>query len=67
VAIDAIATHGLFPHDSLSRIEAQGLLGSVAVTDSHPRAVELCAAHPGGFLRVESIARLMIEHLNANR
>ena len=67
VAIDAVATHGLFPRDSLARIEARGLLGSVAVTDSHPRAVELAAAHPGGFLRVDSTAELLIEHLNANR
>jgi ribose-phosphate pyrophosphokinase len=67
VAIDAVATHGLFPGDSLARIGASGLLGSVAVTDSHPRAVELAAAQQGGFLRVESTASLLIEHLNANR
>jgi ribose-phosphate pyrophosphokinase len=66
VAIDAVATHGVFPSDSLARIEAKGLLGSVAVTDSHPRAVELGAALHG-FLRVESIAGLLVEHLNANR
>jgi ribose-phosphate pyrophosphokinase len=67
VAIDAVATHGLFPGGSLEKIEARGLLGSVAVTDSHPRAVELAAARPDGFLRVESIAGLLVEHLNANR
>lgn len=67
VAIDAVATHGLFPGDSLARIEARGLLGSVAVTDSHPRAVAIAAARPGGFLRVAGTAGLLIEHLNANR
>ena len=66
VAIDAVATHGLFPGDSLARIEARGLLGSVAVTDSHPRAVELAGGR-AGFLRVESTAGLLIEHLISNR
>jgi ribose-phosphate pyrophosphokinase len=66
VAIDAVATHGVFPGESLARIEARGLLGSVAVTDSHPRAVELGGAR-GSFLRVEGIAGLLVEHLNANR
>ena len=63
VAIDAIATHGLFPGDSLSRLAASGLLGSITVTDSHPRA----AALAGGFLRVHSIADLLIQHLISNR
>ena len=62
-----VATHGLFPRDSLDRIRARGLLGSVAVTDSHPRAVELATAHPGGFLRVEGTAGVLIEHLISNR
>jgi ribose-phosphate pyrophosphokinase len=63
VAIDAIATHGLFPGDSLGRIAASGLLGSITVTDSHPRA----AALAGGFLRVHSIADLLVQHLISNR
>jgi ribose-phosphate pyrophosphokinase len=66
VAIDAVATHGLFPGESLARIKGEGLLGSVAVTDSHPRAVAL-GSSGGGFLRVASIANLLVEHLNANR
>jgi len=65
VAIDAIATHGLFPGDSLQRIEASGLFGSIVVTDSHPRAVAL--GKPGGFLQVESTAALLVEHLVSNR
>jgi len=65
VAIDAIATHGLFPGDSLANIEASGLFGAIVVTDSHPRAVAL--GRPGGFLQVESTAALLVEHLVSNR
>lgn len=67
VAIDAVATHGLFPGDSLERIRASGLFGAVVVTDSHPRAVALAAAQTGSFLRVASTAELLIEHLISNR
>ena len=65
VAIDAIATHGLFPADSLAKLEASGLFGAIVVTDSHPRAVALGRA--GGFLQVESTAALLVEHLVSNR
>jgi ribose-phosphate pyrophosphokinase len=63
VAIDAIATHGLFPGDSLGRIAASGLLGRIVVTDSHPRAV----AFQSSFLEVDSTATLLAEHLISNR
>jgi ribose-phosphate pyrophosphokinase len=63
VAIDAIATHGVFPVDSLARIAASGLLGRIVVTDSHPRAVAL----QSGFLEVDSTATLLVEHLISNR
>jgi ribose-phosphate pyrophosphokinase len=63
IAIDAIATHGLFPGDSLARIRATGLFGQVAVTDSHPRAAALAS----GFLHVASTATLLAEHLKVNR
>lgn len=63
VAIDAIATHGLFPGDSLGRIERSGLLGRIVVTDSHPHAVAL----QGRFLEVVSTAQLLAEHLISNR
>ena len=62
-AIDAIATHGLFPGDSVAKLEATGLFGRVVVTDSHPRAV----ARASGFLEVETIAPLLVEHLRDNR
>jgi ribose-phosphate pyrophosphokinase len=63
VAIDAIATHGLFPNNSLARLEQSGLLGRIIVTDSHPRAVALQSP----FLAVDSTATLLAEHLIANR
>jgi ribose-phosphate pyrophosphokinase len=62
-AIDAIATHGLFPGDSLAKIQATGLFGHIVTTDSHPRAVQLA----GEFLQVDGTARLLVEHLIANR
>lgn len=57
--VAAIATHGLFPGDSLATIAASGLLDRIVCTDSHPRAVEL----HDGFLRVTSIAGLVADHL----
>jgi ribose-phosphate pyrophosphokinase len=63
VAIDAIATHGLFPGDSLARIEATGLFGQIATTDSHPRAAALASE----FLHVAGTAELLAEHLKVNR
>jgi len=65
LAIDAIATHGLFPNDSLAKIQASGLLGSVVVSDSHPRAQSL--AQTNTFLQVDSTAQLLLEHLISNR
>ena len=62
-SIDAVATHGLFPGDSLARIQATGLFGQVATTDSHPRAVALRS----DYLHVESTASLLAEHLRSNR
>ncbi|MDB4953006.1 MAG: ribose-phosphate pyrophosphokinae [Myxococcales bacterium] len=63
VAIDAIATHGLFPGESLERLRSTGLFGQIVVTDSHPRAVALT----NEFLHVDSTAQLFIEHLSSNR
>jgi ribose-phosphate pyrophosphokinase len=61
--IDAIATHGLFPGDSLAKLRATGLFGRIVVTDSHPRAVALA----DDFLEVDSTAGLLAEHLISNR
>jgi ribose-phosphate pyrophosphokinase len=61
-AIDAIATHGVFPADSIAKIEATGLFGHIVVTDSHPRA----HAQASAFLEVQSVAPLLVEHLREN-
>ncbi len=61
-AIDAIATHGVLPGDSIDRIRATGLFGRVVTTDSHPRAHALAS----DFLEVESVAPLLAEHLRDN-
>jgi ribose-phosphate pyrophosphokinase len=63
LSIDAIATHGLFPGDSLERLRATGLFGRIVTTDSHPRAVALA----GDFLEVDGTAPVLIEHLISNR
>lgn len=60
-AISAIATHGVFPSDSLACLESSGLFDRLVSTDSHPRA----AALAGGFLSVESVAPLLAEYLSA--
>jgi ribose-phosphate pyrophosphokinase len=63
LSIDAIATHGVLPGDSLEKIHKTGLFGQVATTDSHPRAVALAS----NFLQVDSTAKLLTEHLISNR
>ena len=59
--VHAVATHGIFPGDALARLEQSGVLRSLAVTDTHPRALEL----EGRFLKVASVAELVGAHLRA--
>jgi ribose-phosphate pyrophosphokinase len=61
-SIDAIATHGVLPGDSIEKIRATGLFGRVVVTDSHPHA----HAQVSDFLEVQSVAPLLVEHLRDN-
>ena len=63
LSIDAIATHGVFPNDSLTKLRNSGLLGRVVTTDSHPRARSLAS----DYLQVDSTAALLTEHLKVNR
>lgn len=56
--VHAVATHAIFPGDALERIQKSGLIRSLGVTDTHPRALQLAAD-----LRVASIAPLLVEHL----
>ena len=64
--VDAIATHGILPGNSLAKIQASGLLGRVIVTDSHPNAMALKNDY-ADFLEVDSTASLLAEHLTSNR
>lgn len=57
--VSAIATHAVFPGDSLDTIRATGLFDRIVVTDSHPRAIAL----QDGFLTVKSVAPLVASHL----
>jgi ribose-phosphate pyrophosphokinase len=61
--ISAVTTHGLFPGDSLQKIERSGLLKRLACTDSVPQAQTFASA----FLRVaptaDLFATVLREHL----
>jgi ribose-phosphate pyrophosphokinase len=57
--VAVVATHGLFPGDSLARLQGSGLLSALVTTDSHPRAVALA----DGFLTLVSVAPLLGEAL----
>lgn len=58
-SVAAIATHGVFPGDSLGQLKASGLFSTILCTDTHPRARAL----RGDFLQVESVAELLARHL----
>jgi Phosphoribosylpyrophosphate synthetase len=57
--ITAIATHGVFPGDSLSRLHDSGLFAAIACTDSHVNARRLAGAR----LQVQPIAPLFVPYL----
>jgi ribose-phosphate pyrophosphokinase len=57
----AIATHGLFPGDSLEWIEKSGVVRQIVCTDSHPRARAL----ESPFLKIISISELLVEYLQS--
>ena len=58
-SLAVITTHGLFPGDSFSRLQASGLFTDIVCTDSHPRVREL---EKDG-LQVEATAGLFAPHL----
>jgi ribose-phosphate pyrophosphokinase len=60
-SLQAIATHGLLPGEALNRLRDSGLLTQIVCTNSHPRALEL----EDGFLRVVSIADILVDELRA--
>jgi ribose-phosphate pyrophosphokinase len=53
--IYVIATHGLFPANSLEKIQHSGLIEQMAVTDTHPNSENLAS----NFLIVKSINELI--------
>jgi len=57
--IDVISTHGLFPGDALEKLRQSGVIRTIHVTDSHPRALELKSA----FLKVHLVAPLLVKAL----
>ena len=61
--IASITTHGLFTGDGLKRIRESGLFTGVVCTDSHPNAIQNLEQNPDGFLRVTSIAELLMGKL----
>lgn len=58
----AVATHGIFPGGAFDTITGSGLLDGLACTDTHPNSLEL----PKNKIRVESVAPLLTEYLEAN-
>lgn len=58
--IAAITTHGLFSKGGLEKIKASGLFECVISTDSHPNAL----LYKDGFLKIKTIAELLIEEIN---
>lgn len=62
-SISAIATHGLFPGDSLARLRDSGLLQHIVTTDSHPRATAMAQHANDDFLSVISCAPQLADYL----
>lgn len=58
--VSAIASHGVFPGNSLEKIASSGLLEKIICSDSHPRAREV--RHP--ILEVQSVAPLFVTAIN---
>jgi ribose-phosphate pyrophosphokinase len=59
-SIAAIATHGIFPKDALTKLTASGLFSHVICTDSHPRARQLA----GGLLVVRPVGGLLASFID---
>ena len=58
-SLAAVATHGLFPAESLAKMQASGLFTDIVCTDSHPRALALQAQG----LVVEPVGQLFLPYL----
>jgi len=62
IKVSAIATHGLFPDDSLEKLKNTNLFEKIICTDSHPRAV-LLEKDFKGFLEIKSISEIIYNYL----
>lgn len=58
--IYAIATHGLFTNNALTKIKDQGIIRNVVSSNTHPQAL----LHQGEFLQVKSVAGIIFDYLN---
>ncbi|MBC7476264.1 MAG: ribose-phosphate pyrophosphokinase [Candidatus Sericytochromatia bacterium] len=57
--VSAVATHGIFPANSLQKIKDTNYFQKIICTDSHPRILEL----KNDFLLVKSIDKLLYQYL----
>lgn len=60
--VHAVATHALLPRVALENIRNSGLIRSLSVTDTHPRARQLECS----YLKVTSVASLLVQHLKSS-
>lgn len=60
--VAAVATHGVLPDGAVERLQDSGVIDTLVVTDTHPRAV----AQRSEFLRVVTIAGLLETWLDKN-
>ena len=58
-SLAAVTTHGIFPGESLKKIQDAGVFTDIVCTDSHPRALEFKQAG----LVVEPVADLFLSYL----
>ncbi len=58
-SISAIATHGILPGGAFQRLKDSGLFEAIALTDTHPRVLEL----QDDMLKVYSVSELLGEFL----
>lgn len=57
--VSAMATHGVFPGNSLEEIKKKNIFSRLVCTDSHPRAHALKSE----FLTVKSVAGIFVPYL----
>jgi ribose-phosphate pyrophosphokinase len=61
-SVSVVATHGVFPSGAIDKLRASGAIEAIVCTDSHPASFAASGTH-GDFLRIESVAPLLVEYL----